>query len=500
MEKLIVIGIDSLDPYILTNYRDYLPNFSQIMAESKTFISSSVFPVDTIPAWGSIYTGLNPANHGLLYVYDVFDPNLSDLRKLNVNYLKNKTFWDFASAEKYEVGVMYPMLMYPAWEVNGIMVSKSPFDKRIDWVGTEIDINAYPENVYDKYMIPHKMDGVWGGFPGINHLKEWSEKGKSILKEEKDLGLKIFNAQNFDLFFIYFSLLDIIQHRLWRFFDKKDPNYPGENEFGNIILDYYKIFDEIIGEYKTLCPDAGMLIISDHGHRSRPFKKVNINEYLRKNQYLVSSSKKSAIQSRIKNIILGISNSLNIEHLLIKIVVKNKKMTQIGKSVYSSSGLIDQKNSKCFLSNFAGIKSYSYGGIEINKENISKKEYNSLMDNIIFDITNMKDNENKNIFNWVKPRNELYNGIFTNEIFPDIVFELRDDLGVGWDLFSGLNGRSYDHNVASGGHGKDAVFLISNINKNIEDRKINLIDIAPTILDYFNISRGSNFDGKSIFQ
>ena len=183
-----------------------------------------------------------------------------------------------------------------------------------------------------------------------------------------------------------------------------------------------------------------------------------------------------------------------------KIVVKNKKMTQIGKSVYSSSGLIDQKNSKCFLSNFAGIKSYSYGGIEVNKENISKKEYNSVVGNIILDIMNMKDQDNEKVFNWAKPRNELYNGIFTDEIFPDIVFELRTDLGVGWDLFSGLNGKSYDHNVASGGHNRDAVFLISNIDKDIVNRDISIMDTAPSILDILGIERKVNMDGKSIFK
>ena len=115
---------------------------------------------------GSIYTGLNPSNHGLLYIYDVFDPKLSDLSKLNVHSLE-VNFWDYLSKNNYKVGVIYPMLMYPSWEVNGVMISKSPFDERINWIKTEIDINTYPKLFKAKYNIPDKFENLWGGFREI---------------------------------------------------------------------------------------------------------------------------------------------------------------------------------------------------------------------------------------------------------------------------------------------------------------------------------------------
>ncbi|MGZ7134211.1 MAG: alkaline phosphatase family protein, partial [Halobacteriota archaeon] len=99
MTKTIVLGIDSLDTYVLSEYKAALPNFARLMDASPTLFSKSVFPVDTIPAWASINTGLSPGNHGLLYVYDIFDPTLSDLQKLDINEVKGKTYWDFLSAE-----------------------------------------------------------------------------------------------------------------------------------------------------------------------------------------------------------------------------------------------------------------------------------------------------------------------------------------------------------------------------------------------------------------
>jgi predicted AlkP superfamily phosphohydrolase/phosphomutase len=184
VDKLIIVGIDSLDPYIILKYRSELPNFSKLIDESPTYISESVFPVDTIPAWMSIYTGLHPGNHGILYVYDIFDPNLSDLRKLNISHIKGKTFWDYASQEGFRTIVLYPMLMYPTWKINGIMISKSPFESRIDWIRTETDVDVYPNIIRKIYNIPNKFEGLWGGFPGNRYLKKWAEFGKKIVKRE----------------------------------------------------------------------------------------------------------------------------------------------------------------------------------------------------------------------------------------------------------------------------------------------------------------------------
>jgi len=49
MEKVAIIGIDSLDPHLILKYREELPNLSQLIDESPTFIARSVWPVDTIP-------------------------------------------------------------------------------------------------------------------------------------------------------------------------------------------------------------------------------------------------------------------------------------------------------------------------------------------------------------------------------------------------------------------------------------------------------------------
>jgi predicted AlkP superfamily phosphohydrolase/phosphomutase len=499
MEKVAIIGIDSLDPHLILKYRERLPNLSQLIDESPTFIARSVWPVDTIPAWVSVYTGLRPANHGLLYVYDVFDQSLSDLAKLDITPIKGRTFWDYAAQNGCRTVIIAPHLMYPAWNVNGVMVSKSPFENRVDWLKTTNAVSVCPEEIQEQYAIPNELMGLWGGFPGIKHLKEWAANGKIGLEIEKNMALRLFRGMEWDLFFAFFSVLDGIQHRLWRFYDENDPTYPGRNSCGDIITDYYKIFDSVIGEFKRAAPQATFIVMSDHGHHMRPAKTININEFLRRKGYLVPQGTNTSLKNQLRRIALEIAIKLDIEHSLIKLLARSKKITQVSKSVYSSSGSIDRAKSTAFLSTFAGIKSYSHGGIEINKELVSDTERSRIANELKERLLELKTPQGGNAVVCFKPRDELREGDHREAIYPDLLFELKSDFGIGWELRSDLFGKAYDHNVASGGHFKDATFLITGTRKEaISD--ISIVDTAPTVLDLLGVDwRQYRFDGRSIF-
>jgi len=494
----LIIGIDSLDPYILLQNKNVLPNFSHLIDNSPTLLSKSCFPVDSIPAWASIYTGLNPSNHNLMYSYDVFDPELSGLAKINAASLKGKTFWDYSSECGLRTILLYPLLIFPSYKFNGIMINKSIYDKRIDPIKTEIEIDAYPECIKKEYDIANKFPSVWGGFPGESRINEWVALAKSALEGEASLGLNLYKLEECDIFFIYFSILDIIQHRLWRFFDQNDPQYC-RKKIGASIMDFYKTFDDILGEFLKANPKAGIIIISDHGHKSRPIKTININYFLSKKGFLVSKGTKKKAQGIIRKAILETANRFDFEPLMVRLVAANGTIAKISKSMYSSAGSIDRSRSSAYLSDFAGIKSYSYGGIQINNESLSKDEYEHLREALIESISEIKAHNGQNIIQWIGKREIMFPGKFTEKVYPDIVFELRDDYGTGWDLNSGLYGKAFDHKVSSGGHGKNATFIMNNICEKTIKKEITLADIAPTILDIMQIKwQDYSFDGTSI--
>jgi len=497
-KKLAIIGIDSLESSVILKYRNKLPAFSRLIKESPTFISQSVFPVDTIPAWATIYTGLHPSNHGLLYVYDIFDPNLSNLSKVNFCSLKGITFWDYLSDEKFKVNIIFPMMIYPSWEVNGTMICISPFERRKDWLQTEVDVDCHPLKIFKKYGIENKFKKLSGGFPGYHNLNTWAEQGKNFLANEIDISKKISVNEDWDLFFTYFSELDSIQHRLWRFYDEKDPLYK-KNFLDQKIFEYYKIIDNYLTNFIEQFPDVDLIVLSDHGHKIRPYETFNINEYLRDKKIIQGSSFKNKLKLKVKNLLLNIITSFDLEDKVINLTITSSNIAKESKSIYSSSFAFDKTHSFAYMSDFAGIKSYSFGGIEINKSMIQKSDYDSLCNTIIESLLTLKTPDNRNLFLWILKREHFLPGKFSEKIYPDILFELQDDYGTGWDIYSNLFGRSYDHKIASGGHSKNGVILIKS-EKNITRDSVHLVDIVPSVLDLFEIEMPrEKFDGRSIF-
>ena len=102
---------------------------------------------------------------------------------------------------------------------------------------------------------------------------------------------------------------------------------------------------------------------------------------------------------------------------------------------------------------------------------------------------------------WVKAREDVDSGRFSERMYPDILFELGDGYGVGWDLDSSLYGKAKDHQVASGGHNKDAVLLLRNVDRSVRDGEVSILNVAPSILDLFEIDwQVLDLDGVSIFE
>ena len=507
-KKLIVLGIDSLDHATITKYLSVLPNIRELINNQELRLNS-IFPVDSIPAWVSIYTGQNPANHGIVKTFDVFDNSIGEGLLVDVNKIKGKTFWDYLSKQGMKTVIMYPLMAFPPWDSNGLMISKGMADIEIPEMNIwniKRELLVYPPNKQEPYDILPFMNGISGKHPGIHNLLSWSDDAKQTLNEEFELCLKIMQKEDWNFCFVYFSLLDIIDHRFWRFCDHDDPTYPGSNKFENVIKDFYIRFDTMIGELLKNNPDVPLLIISDHGHGQRPTQVVNINMVLRKNSLYYSNNQKiqyvSLLLETCKRALLKIVNDLELDFWLVKLATKTANISKISKNLYSSQPFSKKSKHLAKLSSFAGLKSYSHGGIEISSDNSKNSEYEIIREKIIELLTQLRDPKSGELLmEWVFKREKLYNGKFTAEVFPDIVFKLKDEYGTGWNIYSSLITKANDHNLASGGHKSEAVLLFNNIERKLDRKVASLMDIAPTILDLMEIDPTNYpFDGKTIFQ
>lgn len=506
MKKLLLIGIDSLAPELLVEFQADLPNLTRLRSQSPTMKLASIFPVDSIPAWVSIYTGLNPARHGIVKTFDIFDSDLGEVLNIDTNKFKGRTFWDYASNKGKTVCILSPLLAFPPWQLNGIMTAKSLVERHIvgedDWI-VEREVRSYPESIAKKHKLLTR--GVIGKHPGQKNLIKFSEECRKATLAEAEFSLKMCKDDDWDVFFTFFDYLDIVQHRLWRFYDKRDPTYPGPNPFQNIIREFYILLDSIVGQFIALNPKSVAFIFSDHGHGMRPAKTVNINEVLRNNGLLTTKGGKLSPLPRImewtKSNILNGSRRLGLDKWLVNTVTSNKGLTSLSKSIYMSTALVDRQKTVAHLSSFAGVKSYSHGGIEIVRQNLGDKDYEKVRDLVINMLKDLKEPQSgEHLIEWACRREELYPGNEVDQAYPDLVFELKRDYGTGWGMNTSLINTSYDHILASGGHKKDAVFLLANSVRTPTRKDMTLMDIAPTVLDILEVTGEWDFDGRSIFK
>jgi predicted AlkP superfamily phosphohydrolase/phosphomutase len=495
MKRVLVIGIDALDSVTISKLANKLPALGRLKRANDNITFDGVFPPDSPTSWASIYTGLDPAKHGIVLFVDPLNKAGTMITKeVNDNNIRGKTFWDIAGHHGKKVCIMPHLLGYPVWPVNGIMIGRS---------GITRDVQCYPKELTDKYELS-QFEWRLNLFPGRN-INGYIKKVKEQVDREMGLALRMLSENDWDLFFVSFGELDVIQYSLWNYYDEKDPSYPGKNIYGNLIPEFYEYYDNLIQTiFSAIDLDTVVIIVSDHGIGSRPVKLININELLRRQDILKCMGNHQTKKrldllrlARLKKLILNVVNKYqlgNIGAVALRFLPKGKE--------WFISSQIDWNKSLAYLTDQSGIKNYPYGGIMIVKNNLADYSYDTLRERIMQYLSEVTDPDNgQKIVNWILKREDLYRGDYLGN-YPDIVFELDDSYGAGIETPAHLFGKSLSHAIVPGCHKQHhATFLISGV----DDRKImknhmNLMDVSPTILDLLGIDSGNyNFDGSSIF-
>lgn len=479
--KVMIIGIDGLDNELLTKFEKDLPNFKKLRERSPLIKLTSVFPPDSPTAWTSIYTGKNPAEHGMVFFKDPFSK--SRYGSYIGNDISRKTFWDIAGKQGKKVCVLFPHLGYPVWPVNGIMIGRTT---EVDI--KKFDIQTWPKEISTKY----DLSGLEPMTSYPVNVGDMIEPTKEVILNEVELASQLCRDFNWDLYFFYSSSLDNIQHLFWMYYDREDPFYWEGNPYENVIPDFYKFYDKnVIGRFlKIIDSDTVLIVLSDHGHAMRPAKVVNINEILRKKGFLKKKKEMIGFENtfidKMKNAILSVIDQYRIIGKMASIFLK---LFPQGLSFYTNITPIDNKSIAYLSDPSGGIKAYSYAGIKINKKIVDDSSYESLRDQIIKILLSIENPGNSGkLVEWAKRREEIYNGKYINK-YPDIVFKLKEGWGAGLEINEKIFSKSRSHKLHSGNHRMETPVLLI-YNEKIEfdlTKNLELMDIAPLISKFLEM-------------
>jgi predicted AlkP superfamily phosphohydrolase/phosphomutase len=483
--KVRILGIDGMDFQYMQSIIDELPHIKRLSETNTVLPFRSVFPPDSIPSWITCYTGKDPSEHGILESVDYFAKGDARL-KVDTSVFHGKTFWDIIGNAGHSVTVINPFMAYPVWPVNGVMVNGPVFING--------NIQTSDPRKIEGITVPQNLGGITQ-FPTKKTMDAFVRQIFLDTKEQADFGLSLLERNNPDLFFQVFLTMDRIQHFLWRFCDENDPTYPGRNPHSNAIRDFYIIIDQIIGRYLHACdPMDRVLIISDHGHGMRCTQCFNMNEYLRKRGDLKSAAEGKWLSLPLfieiaKNHVLSFMHKNDLQDYISVVAKWVPKAKQLKKGKHVTKSNV----SSAYTSDFTGVN--PFGGICINRDLVS--DYEHYRDELIRDLLNIR-HRGTLIFEWIQKREVVYKGKYLQR-FPDILFCLRPEYGLSWNLYTKLFTENPTHKRISGGHREYGVFM-SNITPNfINGDEVRMSNFFASLLDSFGIKPPKDNSGNSFF-
>jgi predicted AlkP superfamily phosphohydrolase/phosphomutase len=476
MRRLLVIGIDGMDWPVLEPLLGDLPNLREIAGRGAAGEMQSIFPPDSIPSWVSIFTGLDPSEHGILETIDYFKKGVKTF-SVDTAAFRGATFWDRASAAGSKVVVVNPLLAYPPWPVNGIMASGPVF--------VSGRVAAFPEEIARRYAIP-PLGGIVD-FPEKRELASFAEKSAAETERIVDFAAGLLSNEPWDLAFVTLLTLDRMFHFFWRYQDPADPTHPRRSAHTGVIRDFHFFLDRCVGKLRASAgEDALVLIVSDHGHGMRAPLQFNLNELLRRDGLLKGRFRGPAALSpryhvdNAKNLTLELLHRLDLEDLSYRIAHLFPWTRKLKKGDF----LTKPSDNLATASEFGGAN--PFGGVDISKGRCAETgiDYEELRTRVITLLGEAKDAHGRPVFLWARRREELYRGPRIDR-YPDILYEMRPEYGTNWSIHRPLVTVNPRHRKISGGHRSSGVMIAGPLGEwRVRTDAISPLNVAASVLAF----------------
>lgn len=506
--KVLVIGLDGATPELVERWvqEEKLPHLGRMMAQGVYGPLKSTYPPISPAAWTTFATGYNPGKHGT-YDFRNYDPRRYSCFAdtiVDSRPMAGRTIWDLVGASGDKVGVVTVPVTYPAWQVNGFMVSGYPTpDASKSFV--------YPPD-WGQRIPPLTEDSAL--FKSASHTQVLDELVR-ITHLRTEFSVAELSKDDYALFIMVIGATDRAHHDWWKFIDPTHPAYDVQEaeKYGDYILRVYEAADACIGKLlNAVDDDTTTIVMSDHGGMAHPQYYLNTNCWLRDLGLLqVTDSQKQgqtrrALMATIKHQYRARIRSLPyLERVYRALPSRLRRLaTEFDSRALMNLDVVDWGHTKAYrFPMYPPVE-----GVMINVVGRQPSgcvepgsEYEALRTRILDEARSVRDpGTGDPIIVEAYRREELYHGECTDTA-PDLILVTRDSYkgGVGVDT---LVERVPLEVLAklSGVHRMDGIFLaqgpLVRQNATIEDAHI--VDIAPTILHILGMAIPDDMDGKPL--
>ncbi|GAA0193314.1 alkaline phosphatase family protein [Halobaculum roseum] len=491
--SVVIFGLDGatfdlIDPLIDVGA---MPNLSSLLNETASGTLRSTTPPLTGPAWTSFATGVHPGKHGI-FDFTKFEGSLTEVSAATSSDISVETFYErIVDAGGTPILVNLPM-SYPPQVDSPVLTS----------LLTQGDETVFPEEYreledeFGEFRVSPKGDAedVGGSLPYVEDLIQVEET-------RFDWSRRLFQTEDWDLFFHLVSATDWIQHELY---DElvSDLGTGDLSPAAERAVEGYEMFDEQIGWFREqLSEDDYFILLSDHGFRYY-HSMFYLNGWLKKNGYLsvdeggdasVAPTKKSQEKQQKQDV----SRQIDLSRIA-KTVSRYPKIFNTADWLYKrvsgylpvdadlTYGDIDPANSK----------SKGWGGIYINDTDrfedgiVSPEDRPEVAREIAEGLKSVVDPKTgEKVFDEVRLSKKVYDGPEADKA-PDVV--VTSTTHQVDNVMSDVIFRRQEHN----GHAPEGIYSIDGPGVVESGGTADIVDIAPTVLALLDIGVPSNIDGS----
>jgi predicted AlkP superfamily phosphohydrolase/phosphomutase len=504
--KVLIVGLDGATPDLVERWvaENKLPYLEQMMQNGVYGTLKSTYPPISPAAWTTFATGYNPGKHGT-YDFRDYDPTRYSCFAdtiVDSNAFAGKSIWDLVGAAGQKVGVITVPVTYPAWKVNGFMVSGYPTPDAAKSF-------AYPPELGQR-IPPLTEDSAF--FKSASQSEVLKELVR-ITHLRTDVSIAELKKDDYGLFIMVIGATDRAHHDWWKFIDPEHPAYDAKEAalYGNYILEVYQAADACIGKFlEVVDDDTTVIVMSDHGGMAHPKYYLNTNHWLRTLDLLKPGPKANQSTSGLKGAFKQIYRTKirrlpYLEKIYRRLPQRLKKMaTNLDSQTMMNLDAIDWKHTKAYrFPMYPPVEGIMINVIGRQAEGCVQagEEYEALRTQILEEVRKLREpGTGEPIVLEAYRREELYHGERL-ETAPDIIIVTKDCYKGGTGIDELISEVPLDVlSKLSGVHRMDGIILAQgpHIRRNGLIEGAGIIDVAPTVLYALGMAIPSDMDGKTL--
>jgi predicted AlkP superfamily phosphohydrolase/phosphomutase len=260
--RVLVLGLDSVPPGLLfERFLPVMPRVRELLGRATYGTLRSTDPPITVPAWATMFSGMDPGTLGLYGFHHRKPGTYSDRYVPTSTSPREPMVWQYLSRLGKRVCIIGMPPGYPPPPVNGAYIS--------DFLT--------PDTATD-YVFPttlrREIEQLTGRFP-FDVTFRTDDRDRigaelfSITRKRFEVARHLWAKEEWDFFALHEIGPDRIHHTFWKFFDRAHPRYEENAKYESLVVEYYRLLDREIGALLDSVPSGvRVMILSDHGSQA----------------------------------------------------------------------------------------------------------------------------------------------------------------------------------------------------------------------------------------